>query len=121
MFTLNNIILPYPTGYDLLTADIYGKEAGRSAGQNAVFVGDIVATKRTMAFQWAIISRADWATISSLIDSHIALTLKFFGNAGTLVTASVYSSDRKVSTFRADINTSTITYWQDATVTFIEK
>lgn len=77
---IDNVKMPPPAKEGISEADqlIWSSNAGRTA--NGTFVGDIIATKKTLSITWNQMSYDDFATIKNHLSriGHPFITVKYW-------------------------------------------
>ena len=81
---IDNVKMPPPAKEGIIEADqlIWSSNAGRTA--NGTFVGDIIATKKTLTINWNQMSYDDFATIQNHLSriGHPFITVKYQSSDG---------------------------------------
>ena len=83
---LNGVKMPPPAKDGIVEQDqlIWSANAGRTANGN--FVGDVIATKKTIAITWNVLTYSDFLTIHNNISKvgRPFITVKYTDSSGTV-------------------------------------
>lgn len=113
-----NTVTPEPTEYEVSIEPIV--KASRNG--NGDLIADLINTKRKITLSWSILSRSEYATIFSYLNTpNFFVSVQYHDPDGTVKTKTFYPSPRKSGTFRFNSDTNQIRHWENVAFSLIEK